>query len=142
MPFPEHVRRKEIDLATHCAICRDPFPQGAYVEVHSATSLHLVSILELNQRKFLVTDPPAGHEKLKGKALNSKVYSQGEISNSDAICLCPACHDEIHRIALLEARRDQNFVGKAPPPQLLEEITLFFVGRGKPIVYDSADIFD
>lgn len=127
MPYPESIRQQEISKADSCAICREKLPKDAYIEVHSATSLHLVRDEETG--KYCVTDPPVGHEKLKGKLINWNVLRGRK---TDGVCLCPVCHDEIHRIAREEARRN-GFSGNAPPPEVLEEVTLYFAQRGRPI---------
>jgi hypothetical protein len=133
MPFPERIRQIEIEKSTNCGVCDNPFAPNEVVEVHSITSLHLV----YKDGKYVVTDPTAGHEALRGKAISSGVYSPEETKDSDGICLCGQCHDEIHRIALAEARLDQNFIGNAPSPKMLEDVTLFFVNRKKPIIYEN-----
>lgn len=133
MAFSENIRRKEIERANSCEICNDPFRPDSYIEVHSVTSLHL----ERRGNKYLVTDPTKGHEFLKGRLVDLNIYKPGEEKLSDGVCLCPVCHDEIKRIALAESRyRNHDFKGNAPSPKVLEEVTMFFVDRKRPIVYD------
>lgn len=136
MAFPERVRRREIEKAAGCAVCKDPFPPGAYIEMHSATSLHLVRDKKSIQPRFIVTDPPLGHETLRGKSINARVFKMGDTRQHDGFCLCPVCHDELKRVALAEARlRNPKFKGNAPPPEVIEEVTLTMIKRGRPIVY-------
>lgn len=136
MGFPESVRRKEIEKADGCAVCREPFPPDAYVELHSATGLHLVLDKKSNQTRFIVTDPPLGHKALKGKSLSARVFKMGDTREHDGFCVCPECHDHLKLSALEEARqRDPKFKGNVPPPQINEEVTLAMVKRGKPMVY-------
>lgn len=138
MPFPESIRRKEIERAVGCAVCKDPFPPGAYIEMHSATSLHLVLDKKSIDLRYIVTDPPLGHEILRGKSISAKVFKLGDTRKHDGFCLCPVCHDELKRVALAEARhRNPNFKGNAPPPQVIEEVTLTMIKRGRPIVYQN-----
>ncbi len=140
MAFLESIRKQEVAKAERCATCRDPFPDDAYIEVHSATSLHLV--LDKNSdTKYKVTNTPMGFKRLRGKTISSKAFfyedEDGERKQNDAFCLCIICHDEIKRISLAEARlRNPKFKGNTPPPGILEEVTLFFVNRGRPMVHD------
>lgn len=139
MPFPEAFKQKELDQADECGICTEPCPPGGYLEVHSATSLHLV-LDENNPTKYVVTDPPPGHDILKGRKLSLRVYPEGKTDRGDAVCLCPVCHDEIHRIALAEAKLlDKKFKGKIAPPKILHEATIHFATRKRPIVYDEVN---
>ncbi len=140
MPFPESIRRKEVAKAKACAGCKEPFPPGAYIEAHSATSLHLVLDKKSKERRYIVTDPPRGHEILRGRTLNAKIFSFGQTKDNDAFCLCPVCHDEIKRIALNElGSRNPEFKKYTLPPALSEEVTIFFVKRGRPMVYDQVN---
>lgn len=136
MPFPESLRQRETEKATKCAICLEPAPEDAYLEAHSITSLHLVLDKDSGGNRYIVTDPPTGHEILRGRTISAKAYLNGQ-KDHDAVCICAECHDEIHRIALAEARLDKNFRGKSPSPKILEEVTLFFIKRGKPLVYEN-----
>lgn len=134
MPFPEKIRIREVEAAYECEICREPIGNDGYVEVHSITSLHLVKSENNKSTKYLVTDTPKGHESLKGKKIEIGIHEEGLVRGSDAVCLCPVCHDEIKRIALAESRRtNPNFSGNTPPPAILKEVTTFFVKRGRPI---------
>lgn len=134
MPFPERIRQIELDKATSCSVCNDPFLPDDEIEVHSVTSLHLVH----KGGRYIVTDPPTGHEAIKGKTLALHAYSPEEPKESDGICLHLRCHQEIHRIALTQAKLDDpKFSGNTPPPKLLEEVTLFFVNRKRRVVYED-----
>lgn len=134
MAFSERIRRIEIVKSSNCGVCNNPFNQDSEIEVHSITSLHLV----YKDARYVVTDPPVGHEAIKGKTLASHAYSPEEIKDSDGVCLCVTCHQEIHRIALNQAKLDDSeFAGSTPPPKLLEVVTLFFVSRKRPIVYED-----
>jgi hypothetical protein len=135
MAFSEQIRNQEAGEKFKCEVCGEPL---AYFELHSATSLHLVLTEVDGEKKYLVTDPPQGHEQLRGKVLSVKIFSDGE-KNHDGFCLCPVCHDELHRIALSEAQFDPDFKGNSPPPQLLLEVTLYFIARKKPIVYEGVE---
>lgn len=134
MPFPERIRRIESEKTNNCGVCNDPFLPKDEVEVHSITSLHLV----YKNGRYVVTDPPTGHEAIRGKTLAPHAYSPEEIKESDGIPLHVRCHQEIHRIALIQAKLDNTeFTGSTPPPKLLEEITLFYMNRKRPIVYEN-----
>lgn len=140
MGFPESVRRKEIEKAAGCAVCKEAFPPDAYIELHSATSLHLVLDKKSKKPRFKVTDPPLGHKALKGKAISINAFKMGDIRQHDGFCLCPVCHDELKLSALEEARqRDPNFKGNVPPPQVIEEVTLAMIKRGRRMVYHKVN---
>lgn len=136
MPFPERIRRIESEKATNCGVCDDPFLPNDEIELHSITSLHLVH----KNGRYIVTDPPTGHEAIRGKTLALHAYSPKEIKECDGIPLHKKCHQEIHRITLIQAKLDDsNFSGNTPTPKLLEEITLFYMNRKRPIVYENID---
>lgn len=134
MPFPERVRQLEIERSENCGVCDKLFLPDDEIEVHSVTSLHLVH----KDGRYIVTDPPTGHEALRGRSLSPNAYSPEETKDSDGVCLCVTCHQEIHRIALTQAKLDDpEFSGNTPSPKLLEEITLFFVNRKRRVVYED-----
>lgn len=132
-PFPERIRRREIENALECEICREQVNEETYLEVHSVTSLHLVMNKDAKNPRYIVTDPPVGHEYLKGKDVNPDVYKEGRERGSDAVCLCLTCHQEIHRFALKLSKK-VGFKGKNPPPQILEEVTRYFINKGQQIM--------
>lgn len=137
MAFSERIRKLEIEKADGCAVCREPFPPGAYIEVHSATSLHLVLDKKSKDRRYIVTDPPLGHKILRGKSISARVFALWETKDNDAFCLCPVCHDELKRSSLAESkRRITDFSKNAPPPAILEEVTLFNIERRRRMVID------
>ena len=134
MPFPERIRRTEIEKTEKCAVCLEPAPRGEVLEVHSATSLHL----ELNEVKgelrYVVTSTHKGHEQLKGKALNIGVYQpDGKPEKNDAFCLCVDCHQEVHRVALAKTRL-QDKDAKIASPKILMDATFFYVQIGRPLL--------
>jgi hypothetical protein len=129
MPFSERVRRLEIENAVECEICRDPVTDDLYLEIHSVTSLHLVKNNDKENPRYIVTSPPPGHEHLKGKSLDLGVYKEGVERGTDAACLCLECHQHVHRMALKAARK-VGFKGKNPPPQVLEQVTRYYLKNG------------
>lgn len=139
MPFPERIRRHEVHKATTCGICHDALPREAYVEAHSFTSLHLVRKGDGRDNKYMVTDPPLDQDHLRGMYVNGDDYGLDGSQETDAVCLCPECHNEIHRIALAEARLDASFKGINPPPELLSEVTRFFMDRGSRMTYENVN---
>lgn len=140
MGFPERIRRREIEKAAGCAVCRQPFLPDSYIELHSATGLHLVLDEDSDQTRFIVTDPPQGHQYLKGRSISAKAYKMGDRRRHDGFCVCPECHDGLKLKALDEARRrDPKFRGNVPPPQVMEDVTLEMVKRGKPIVFHKTN---
>lgn len=99
------------------------------IDVHSATSLHLV----LKNGLYRVTSTPAGYEILKGRSLRPEKFLISGLPNreNDAFCLCNRCHREVHRIALaLTKRRLPWHKGRNSLPHILESVTLSFIFNG------------
>ena len=140
MPFPERLRRTEIEKKQVCEICQNEDIHTDNLEIHSATSLHLVLADVNGKQKYLITSTHKGHENLRGKTISTAIYMpNGEPRESDAFCLCVDCHQEVHRIALERARKtDKN--AKIAPPKILAEVTHFYIDVGRPIL-DKNDGF-
>jgi hypothetical protein len=129
-PFPEAIRQKEVAKTEFCEICGEFLPADGYSEIHSATGLHLVVVNKGKGACYEITDPPSNLETLKGERVGLYIYPYKSGQISDGVKLCFACHEEIHRVALLEAKRlNPGFTGNSAPPLVLKDVTLFFLKR-------------
>lgn len=101
---------------------------SANFELHSETGLHL----QRQGDRYLITSTTAGHKFMKGKTVHKNLFRCGrEGRDNDSRVLCKHCHDEIHAIALLETkRRIPGYKGHSATPEILEEVTYFFILRG------------
>lgn len=137
MPYPERIRRTEIEKTEKCVVCLEPAPKGEVLEVHSATSLHLELSEVKGELRYVVTSTHQGHEQLKGKALNVGIYQpEGKPEQNDAFCLCVDCHQEVHRVALAKTRLTDKDA-KIASPKVLMETTFFYVQIGRPLLEKS-----
>lgn len=134
MPFPEGLRRAEVEKTQKCEICQNEDIHKDNLEIHSATSLHLV-LTEVNgEQKYLITSTHKGHENIKGKTISTGVYQpNGKPEENDAFCLCVDCHQEVHRVAL-EKTRISDKKAKIASPKILSEVTHFYISVGRPIL--------
>ncbi len=101
-------RKKVSDVAIHIA--------------HSASTFHITN----GPIEYLVTEPPAGMERFKGKTLPGSMFLVSIWNFSDdAFCVCPNCHRDIHRMALRETKRQfPHHKGRNAHWAILERVTL------------------
>lgn len=101
-------RKKKTDVALHVA--------------HSASSFHAVG----GPDWYLITDPPAGLERLKGKAFPGNFFLVSIYGlQDDGFCVCTNCHRDIHKIALKETKRQfPDHKGRNAHWLILERVTM------------------
>ncbi len=101
------------------------------IDVHSATSLHLVRIP--NTDYFEVTSHPAGIKLLKGRPVNQRnfLFYEEFGGDDDGFCLCNRCHKMVHVIAESESRKKiRNKDLRNAIPSVLDEVTVKYILSG------------
>lgn len=132
--FTETIRRKAREENDSCAICHTSLPPDSAADLHSGTGLHLYRKNPSKDSKFIATSTIEGHKTMKGRTVSSKIWPYD--TKTDGVLVCILCYDELWRIASAEARLRGY---REPTPQIVADVTLFAIARGKPLVYDLID---
>ncbi len=103
-------------------------PKDSPIDLHSATSLHLIRIPETVF--FEVTSQPAGLVTMKNRPIKAEsfLFYKEFGRDDDGFCLCNKCHRMVHYIAEIESRkRIKNKNLKNAIPSVLDEVTVMYI---------------
>ena len=138
MPFTNDVFiRAALRADYKCEICGEsvwevrPNQESAPFNIHSATTLHLVRVVD-NPDFYEVTSPPTRYLQMRGGFLPVVDYKEFKYRGDDGYCLCHKCHRELHKIALCETKQKfPRHIASNSAPDICMKVTLFLVNRGK-----------